>query len=138
LTPGSEVLHRGAVPTFLVSSLIWYCKGAITGIFSGAVGCDEGARSLASRGWIRCSGGSVSLRPGVLGQQVGIVPSAIVELAERPSEDDADVEMSCIVPLVDVVPLGMLAAIESGTEDDAADVVARMFSLSRPVSPGMV
>jgi hypothetical protein len=76
--------------------------------------------------------------PGVLGQQVNIVPSPMAEFAERPSDDDASVETSWIVPLVELVPLGMLTGIESGAEDDAAEAVARVFSLSRPVSPGMV
>jgi hypothetical protein len=78
------------------------------------------------------------MRPSVRSQQVNIVPSPMAECTERPSEDDADVEMSSIVPLVESVPLGVLAGIESGIEDDAAEVVARMFSLLRPVSPGMV
>ena len=42
------------------------------------------------------------------------------------------------MPLVELVRLGMLVGIESGTEYNAAEVIAGMFSLMRLVSPGML
>jgi hypothetical protein len=62
----------------------------------------------------------------------------VAESAERSSEDDAGVEIAWVVPPVELVPLGMLVGIESGTEYNAAEVIAGMFSLMRLVSPGML
>jgi hypothetical protein len=60
LSLGDEVLHRGAIPHFLVRSLIWKTSGATTGISSVRVAGDEGVPSIASRGWSCGSEGSVS------------------------------------------------------------------------------
>jgi hypothetical protein len=65
----------------------------------------------------------------------------MVELAEHPSEDDADGDNARALALVEPVLLCMLPGCEPGTEDgdaDAADAAAGLLSLARPMSAGIL
>jgi hypothetical protein len=65
----------------------------------------------------------------------------MADFAERPAEDDAARGTAAVLLLVELVPLAMLSGSEPGTEDDAADTAdaaARMLSLARPVSSGIL
>jgi hypothetical protein len=65
----------------------------------------------------------------------------MADFAERPAEDDAARGTAAVLLLVELVSLDMLVGCEPGTEDDAADTAdaaARMVSLARPVSSGIL